>query len=525
MDKCLICLQSHDSSYRITTQSAEWLERNIQRIIEKHLWWWYFTPDSNGCEQWICRNCWGEIFSFHNFYTGVEMVHNHYKPLLTSLVSDKNDTKNDGKIVIKGEKVDEFNQLLLLEPVKRRFRGRPRKQNTIVKTDQDNNNYEVEIKSEIFCDGSLKSLKVNELNFRPDKYSENDHGSPLWKIQKKFIKNTSTQSKLKNFNNDELDEYKLECHICNAPLSDFRLLKSHYQNEHETKGYAMCCGKKFPKKTLLIDHLRVHKDPNHFKCSLCIKTFETRRGLELHADAHKPRERIYNCDECGKSYFKEHVYKRHKLTHIPEDERKYKCTQCEKRYATDYLRRQHEDITHSKKNLKICDICGKVFGNRDTFQRHIEQHSGVPLTLTSCDICGVRLVNKAGLRKHIKMCHTAENLKEQTCPYCSKVSSNLNAHRMHIRFSHLMQRKHSCHLCEKAFKRPLELKEHLSTHTGEALYNCPHCTKTFISNANLHKHRKVVHRQEWEETRLKRFSGFRVKNISTLDATNKSEGS
>ncbi|TMW41556.1 hypothetical protein DOY81_013366, partial [Sarcophaga bullata] len=285
-----------------------------------------------------------------------------------------------------------------------------------------------------------------------------------------------------------------------------------------TKGYAMCCGKKFSKKTLLVDHLRVHKDPNYFKCSLCVKTFATRRGLELHADAHKPRERLYNCDECGKSYFKEHVYKRHKLTHIPENEKKFQCSQCEKKYATDYLRRQHEDITHSKKNVKICDICGKAFGNRDTFQRHIEQHAGVPLELISCDICGVKLVNKAGLRKHIKMCHTAENLKEQICPHCSKVSPNLNAHRMHIRFSHLMQRKHSCHLCAKAFKRPLELKEHLSTHTGEALYNCPHCTKTFISNANMHKHRKLVHRQEWEETRLNRFNGCRKKIVPTLNA-------
>lgn len=44
----------------------------------------------------------------------------------------------------------------------------------------------------------------------------------------------------------------------------------------------------------------------------------------------------------------------------------------------------------------------------------------------------------------------------------------------------------------------------MTTHTGEVLYTCPHCPKTFNSNANMHSHRKKVHRKEWEEKRLQR---------------------
>lgn len=41
----------------------------------------------------------------------------------------------------------------------------------------------------------------------------------------------------------------------------------------------------------------------------------------------------------------------------------------------------------------------------------------------------------------------------------------------------------------------------MTTHTGEVLYTCPHCPKTFNSNANMHAHRKKMHFKEWQEYR------------------------
>lgn len=64
----------------------------------------------------------------------------------------------------------------------------------------------------------------------------------------------------------------------------------------------------------------------------------------------------------------------------------------------------------------------------------------------------------------------------------------------------------------------------MATHTGEILYTCPHCPKTFVSNANMHSHRKKKHRKEWEETRLKRKPMFTQPDSSTdnLDIQNTS---
>lgn len=44
----------------------------------------------------------------------------------------------------------------------------------------------------------------------------------------------------------------------------------------------------------------------------------------------------------------------------------------------------------------------------------------------------------------------------------------------------------------------------MATHTGEMLYSCPHCPRAFKSSANMHSHRKKVHRIEWDEARVLR---------------------
>lgn len=44
----------------------------------------------------------------------------------------------------------------------------------------------------------------------------------------------------------------------------------------------------------------------------------------------------------------------------------------------------------------------------------------------------------------------------------------------------------------------------MAVHTGEDLYKCRYCTKTFKSNANMHAHRKKAHFKEWKNDRGKR---------------------
>lgn len=82
MDSCIICLSISDPFSRITTQSLEWNKEQIQRVVEKHLWWLYLQPQSEEVTKCICRSCWQEISSFHNFYLKIEKIHNQYQTLL-----------------------------------------------------------------------------------------------------------------------------------------------------------------------------------------------------------------------------------------------------------------------------------------------------------------------------------------------------------------------------------------------------------------------------------------------------------
>ncbi|TMW42585.1 hypothetical protein DOY81_012331 [Sarcophaga bullata] len=50
-----------------------------------------------------------------------------------------------------------------------------------------------------------------------------------------------------------------------------------------------------------------------------------------------------------------------------------------------------------------------------------------------------------------------------------------------------------CEECNKTFKKAISLREHMTQHTGETLYKCPFCTRTFNSNANMHAHKKKQH--------------------------------
>ncbi|XP_065365381.1 transcription factor grauzone-like [Calliphora vicina] len=578
MDNCVVCLSTNaDIFSRINFQSSEWQECSIQRIIEKHLWWWYMKQTPPQSLPWICRQCWQELSSFHTFYMKVEKVHKQYNlkkwPVFIGLTEER-ECIADTRILIKEEfktidsSLETLNEDLV--PLVKFTRSEKNLQSLVI-----SENIEINVKDEHLLsstDGVQQNAK-DELLMEEISNCGDSNSIDIWetfnnldqndvknykkstnakkekskkvpikarKVQRecaKIPKNQTTESKNADSSakleitrkNDEYlaqSEYKLFCHLCNIPLNDFLNLKTHYRLEHKIPGYAMCCNKKFYNRGPLADHLRVHENPNYFKCTLCGRILAHRMSYENHLEFHKQsnetRERIFSCEKCDKSFFKKAVYDRHILSHVPDEERKFQCDECDKKFAAEYLVTQHKAFAHLNKYGKICDICGKSFRERFSFMRHMDEHSGAPPSKVPCDICGVELTSKYLLNRHKKKMHTKENQQEQICPYCSKVSPNMHAHRQHINYAHTMERKHACNMCEKKFKRPLELKEHLSTHTGEPLYTCSHCPRTFISSANMHKHRKAAHPKEWKEARLKKLTAQKLRELSIKEHLNAS---
>lgn len=56
------------------------------------------------------------------------------------------------------------------------------------------------------------------------------------------------------------------CCICGQKLKDFGDLKKHFRKEHQCRGYIICCNNRYSKRTPYVDHLKLHNNPELFKC-------------------------------------------------------------------------------------------------------------------------------------------------------------------------------------------------------------------------------------------------------------------
>ncbi|EDW31805.1 GL10766 [Drosophila persimilis] len=294
---------------------------------------------------------------------------------------------------------------------------------------------------------------------------------------------------------------RLTCDICHQGHATFLLLCKHMLQVHHRKGYAICCHKKFYKRSALTDHIDRHTDPEKFKCTECDKTFADKQCLRNHELLkHQPDDvKVFMCEQCPKRYTKQYLLEQHRIIH---KERTIPCGICDRRFPNNSLLSTHVKMVHSNYGT-MCDICAQVIRGRAAFKRHQLEHSGVSEPKVQCDICGSWHKNRHSLKKHVRR-HKGSSEEVRTCKVCGKVSPNRSAMLSHQRYVHLADRKHECSVCNKAFKKAITLKEHMAMHTGEVLYKCPHCPKTFNSNANKHTHRKKAHPKEFEEARKAR---------------------
>lgn len=93
------------------------------------------------------------------------------------------------------------------------------------------------------------------------------------------------------------------------------------------------CGKSFKKRATLRRHIRVgHAVPENelHRCDKCEKTFQTKRRLEQHLQAHA-KVKPYVCSYCGKTLPCPQVLKTHLRLHT--EERPYACKYCDKKFG------------------------------------------------------------------------------------------------------------------------------------------------------------------------------------------------
>lgn len=78
---------------------------------------------------------------------------------------------------------------------------------------------------------------------------------------RKRVSKAKGDAKIKEF-------IEMKCAICGPKQPSFDTFKDmqlHYNKEHNTRGYIVCCGKKIYRKDRAMDHITIHTNPNAFK--------------------------------------------------------------------------------------------------------------------------------------------------------------------------------------------------------------------------------------------------------------------
>ncbi|XP_058986083.1 transcription factor grauzone isoform X3 [Musca domestica] len=496
-------------------------------------------------ESCVCGSCWEELYEFHKFYVRLEQTHNDNR-IVIKLEAEHLPNVSKSKEVLLKSLLEPAN--VISQHLNESFEIKQEHDEPFVVVvdnreydeDEDNENEPHPLELIYYSSESNSSDNDNEEDDQTD--SDEDHSSLIHETNNQHSEEiTSNSNTTKEANNDDnedkgndkkrknsssnasqkirscskrfassndkflFEHFKLTCDKCQKPFNRFRLLCQHFSQEHNEQGYAMCCNTKFFNRSLLVDHINYHLDPEYLKCKVCGKVFAKRKYLHHHMKMHE--EKKFACDKCDWKFAEKRKLDNHKLTHLPESEKKFPCNECGKFYANEVIRNQHYKTAHLRIYYRVCEICGRKFPDSRNFNRHMEKHEGIGRVKRSkCDICGLMLISRHSLKLHKEAKHPTER-REYNCHICSKVCTNMRAVKRHIYETHKLDYRFKCTICEKEFKRADHFKCHMARHTGKPMYQCSWCPKKFNSNGNMYIHRKKAHPEEWEEAQRKRYSG------------------
>ncbi|XP_058811323.1 zinc finger protein 271-like [Topomyia yanbarensis] len=480
---CLTCNKTTDpgSSEPIGTNE------NIQRALSKHFW---FTEDESH-HRVLCQLCWEKIYDFHRFYCEVEQMH----------------CQPESQIAIQflSVKQEPFQPEEAAEPLSENSPEPSVKKEAVDKDDEDED-YDDDNDVLSAYDDNEESANFNEASEKGES-SEDTNKTPKGRKKRIRPRKRPPQPVSEQFIADHIN---LECDTCSSKFATFTDLQKHSTAQHEKLAYVFCCDFKFCRKPRLIDHMLYHLNPNQFQCDKCSRHFLNRESLKRHtASVHVSEpETVFKCSYCTKIFKRAKVLQVHEKYHRKLSEKKWHCAECDKYFAYESLLQNHNQRKHltgtDQEFMYVCHVCAKGFQTMASYTLHVESHNEnfkrvkqpSEVERVQCTECGIWLYRK-GLRNHM-MRHTGSC----TCEHCGQECKSLKSLQYH-RAQH-QKADIVCSVCGKVFKQQISLKEHMTSHTGEVLYRCDFCEKTFNSKANRAAHRKKMHPKEWLEEKLRK---------------------
>lgn len=235
-------------------------------------------------------------------------------------------------------------------------------------------------------------------------------------------------------------------------------------------------------------------------CEICGKTMK-QCSLNSHKSRlHSSNAAKYECDSCGKRFFKKYALSGHIQTHIEKHHRKrpFTCDLCLRTYMTLDAVKIHKKLSHTKREpgqLFTC-YCGKTLQTQGGLYYHNKNVHQRQENEKTCGKCNKVLVNSYALKKHVRIYHTEGGQNNYMCNVCGKFF-NSQSHLTSHQYLH-GDKKFVCDFegCEKKFYSINNLTTHRKlTHLKLREFSCTTCDKSFSSNQKLHRHITVSHQK------------------------------
>ncbi|CAB3374117.1 Hypothetical predicted protein [Cloeon dipterum] len=166
----------------------------------------------------------------------------------------------------------------------------------------------------------------------------------------------------------------------------------------------------------------------------------------------------------------------------PNNPRIFDCDQCSKSYKLKSHLTRHKATVHSEESPHECEFCDKRFKVKERLNTHLRSHK--VLNPFSCRLCPKKFAKATFLKHHIRTSHEKLPLK---CGSCSYVFTSEAMLRLHASKAHHQ---------DKAAKREKQRNMHdnaKENDAAEAFVICDKCNKAFESKHILISHLKCHH--------------------------------
>nr|XP_045007236.1 telomere zinc finger-associated protein isoform X2 [Jaculus jaculus] len=163
------------------------------------------------------------------------------------------------------------------------------------------------------------------------------------------------------------------------------------------------------------------------------------------------------------------------------------CPTCHKRFLSKYYLKVH-NRKHTGEKPFECSKCGKCYFRKENLLEHEARNCmNRSEQVFTCSVCQETFRRRMELRVHM-VSHTGE------MPYKFMQKKDLQSHMIKL---HGAPKPHACPTCAKCFLSRTELQLHEAfKHRGEKLFVCEECGHRASSRNGLQMHIKAKHRNE-----------------------------